>query len=187
MIALTLDSTPKLDLPPQITTKRLLLTRFRHEDAEDVFCVYASLPEVTKFMAWPTHKSIEDTHSFLDYAVDAWGNGSDYSYAVRLATTGELIGSFGVMNIEGKIQFGYSFGPQYWNNGYATEVCKTMMGLLKSLPGVFRIGTYVDTDNVASARVLEKSGLVREAKLEKWSRFVNQGNEPKDCFLYRLP
>jgi ribosomal-protein-alanine N-acetyltransferase len=182
-----MNSAPKLDLPPQITTNRLLLQRFRHEDAEEVFSVYASLPEVTKFMAWPTHRSIADTNSFLDYAINAWDHGSDYSYAVRLATTREFLGSFGTMNMDGKIQFGYSFGPQYWNNGYATEVCKTMMTLLKQQPGVFRIGTYVDARNVASARVLEKAGLVLEAKLEKWSRFVNQGNEPKDCFLYRLP
>ncbi len=138
-------------------------------------------------MAWPTHRSLDDTRSFLEYAADAWDNGSDYSYSVRLSATNELIGSFGVMNTDGKIQFGYSFGPRYWSNGYATEVCKTMMTLLKALPRVFRIGTYVDTENTASARVLEKSGLVLEAKLDKWSRFVNQGNQPKDCFLYRLP
>jgi ribosomal-protein-alanine N-acetyltransferase len=184
---LTSNSTPKLDLPLQITTNRLLLKRFRHEDAEEVFNVYASVPEVTKFMAWPIHTSLDDTRSFLDYADDSWDNGSDYSYSVRLATTGELVGSFGLLNMDGKLQFGYSFGPRYWNRGYATEVCKTMMTLLKSQTGVFRIGTYVDTENVASARVLEKAGLVQEAKLEKWSRFVNQGNAPKDCFLYRLP
>jgi ribosomal-protein-alanine N-acetyltransferase len=98
-----------------------------------------------------------------------------------------MIGSFGVIHEDGKIQFGYAFSPSYWGNGYATEACQKMMTLLRSLPSLYRIGTFVDTENTASIRVLLKSGLVEEARLEKWFRFVNQQGAPKDCILFRLP
>jgi len=34
--------------------------------------------------------------------------------------------------------------------------------------------------------VLRKCGMVEEARLPKWFRFINQGNEPKDCILFRF-
>jgi [ribosomal protein S5]-alanine N-acetyltransferase len=175
-----------LDLPTQITTNRLSLQRVKLDDADEIFNAYASLPEVTRYMAWPTHKTIEDTRSFLNYATLAWDEGRDYSWSIRLKDRNELIGSFGIMNLDGKIQFGYSLGPSFWNRGYATEVVTEMMSRLKTEPGIYRINTFIDAENVASGRVLEKSGLVKEASLVKWFRFVNQGNEPKDCVLYRL-
>ena len=38
-----------------IETKRLILRRFTTDDAEDMFNNWASDPEVTRFLTWPTH------------------------------------------------------------------------------------------------------------------------------------
>lgn len=176
----------KLELSPQITTNRLLLQRLQYDDAEQIFNNYASRPEATKYMAWPTHRSLDDTRSFLDYAIGGWDNGTDYTYAIRKGPGEPVMGSWGVMDFGGKLQFGYILAPEHWGNGYLTEVCRVMMGILRTKPGIYRIGTFVDADNVASARVLEKAGLVEEARLKRWHRFPNQGNDPKDCILYNL-
>lgn len=176
-----------LNLPEKVETERLILQRLRYEDAEEIFYTYASKPEVTKHLSWPTHRTVEDTRAFVRYAQDSWTLGLDYTYAVRLMGSQKLIGSFGVINENGRIQFGYAFSPTEWGKGYATEACRKLMELLKAIPDVFRIGTFVDVDNVASIRVLEKSGLIMEARLDKWFRFINQSNQPKDCILFRLP
>jgi [ribosomal protein S5]-alanine N-acetyltransferase len=176
----------RLAIPEIIETDRLLIRRLRYEDAEEIFYVYASKPEATRFVSWPTHQSILDTRAFLNYTIAGWENGVDYSFAIRLRENGRFIGSFGIMNDQGKIQFGYVLGPQHWNKGFATEVCSYMIEILKGLPEVFRIGTFVDAENIASAKVLVKSGLVEEVRLEKWFRFVNQANQPKDCILFRV-
>lgn len=177
----------KLNLPERIDTDRLSLFRLRYEDAEEIFYTYASKPEATRFMSWPTHGGIKDTRNFMEYAVAGWNAGTDYSFAIRMQKDNRLIGSCGLMNDDGKIQFGYVLSPTQWNNGYGTEVCRKLMSTLKGLEGVFRVSTFVDSENIASAKVLMKSGLVEEARLEKWFRFVNQGNEPKDCILFKLP
>ena len=109
----------------------------------------------------------------------------DYSYSIRLKETNRLIGSFGVIHENGKIQFCYIFTPTQWGNGYATEVCIEMMNLLKNEKGIFRIGTCVDVENVASMKVLLKAGLVEEARLSDWMMFPNQG-KAKDCVLFLL-
>src|SRR5688572_27993279 len=177
----------KLDLPTQIQTKRLSLQKLRYEEDEEIFYCYASKPEATKFMSWPTHESLEDTESFLHYAARGWEEGTDYSHGIRLRRNPRLIGSFGVMNEYGKLQFGYILSPTQWGNGYATEVCKTMMAILQNQNGVFSIQTFTDEENKASANVLLKSGLVEEGRLSNWFRFVNQNNQVKDCIHFRLP
>jgi [ribosomal protein S5]-alanine N-acetyltransferase len=177
----------KLVLPEKVSTERLTLRRLRYEDADEIFYTYASKTEATRFVSWPTHKSVKDTRDFLRYAYDAWINGTDYGYAIRLQHNNRLIGSFGVMNDSGKVQFGYILSPVQWGKGYATEACIAIMKTLELQESIYRIGTFVDIDNVASIRVLQKSGLIEEACLKKWYRFVNQENTPKDCRLFHYP
>jgi [ribosomal protein S5]-alanine N-acetyltransferase len=177
----------RLLLLEQIETKQLLLQRVRYEDAEEIFYSYASKAEATKYVSWPTHIQIKDTRDYLAYAIKAWNLGIDYSFAIRLRDTNQLIGTFGVLNDHGKLQFGYILTPTQWGKGYATEVCQAMMPILRMQNGVFRIGTFVDAENIASAKVLQKSGLIEEVRLTKWFRFVNQNNEPRDCILFKLP
>jgi [ribosomal protein S5]-alanine N-acetyltransferase len=176
----------RLDIPEKIETDRLILQRLRYEDAEEIFYCYASKPDATKFLSWKTHSSVEQTRSFLRYAIESWNHGTDYGFSVRVKENRKLAGGFGLINELGKIQLGYVLSPTHWNQGYATEACKSVIEILKSLP-VFRVGTFVDVDNAASIRVLEKCGLIQEARLEKWFRFVNQNDEPKDCYLYKFP
>ncbi len=175
-----------LDMPEKIETDRLILNRLRHEDAEEIFYSYASKPEATKYLSWATHDSVDKTRAFVQYADNSWRLGLDYTFAIRMKRSGRLIGSFGVVHEEGKVQFGYVISPSEWGRGFATEACLAMMGVLRGFSSLHRVGTFVDAENVASVKVLEKCGLVEEARLPSWFRFVNQGNRPKDCVLFRL-
>ncbi len=177
----------RLELPPQFFTERLSVQQLRYEDAEEIFYAYASKPEATRFVSWPTHQSISDTKSFLRYVIPSWSKGTEYAFSLRLKETSRLIGGFGIINDDGKLQFGYILSPTQWGLGYATEACMAMLELLKNQKGVYRIQSFVDLDNGASATVLKKCGMVEEARLTKWFRFVNQGNAVKDCIHFRLP
>ena len=177
----------RLTLDEYIETDRLLIQRLKYEDAEEIFFTYASKPEVTKYLSWPTHQSVDDTRAFLNYAHEGWKEGKDYSFSLRLKENGNLIGSFGIMNDNGKLQFGYTISPSKSGQGYASETVIKMMSLVRGQEGVYRIGTFVDVENIASQKVLIKAGLIEEAYLSKWFRFVNQNNTPKDCLLFKLP
>jgi ribosomal-protein-alanine N-acetyltransferase len=163
------------------------MQRLKYEDAPEIFYTYASRHEATTYLSWATHQSINETVQFLKYASTAWRMGKNFTYAIRLKESNRLIGSIGVLNDGGKIQFGYVLGPLHWGKGYATEVCIVLLAILKSKEEVYRIGTFIDAENKASAKVLYKCGLAEEAHLVRWYRFVNQGNEPKDCILFTLP
>jgi ribosomal-protein-alanine N-acetyltransferase len=175
----------RLSMPLAIETERLLLQRLKYEDAEEIFYAYSSKPEATRFLSWATHQSVDETRAYLKYAVESWNFGTDYAYSIRLRN-GVLIGSIGVVNDEGKVQLGYVISPGHWGKGYTTEACSHILSILKDLRELYRIGTFVDADNVASIRVLKKCGLTEEARLPKWFRFINQDNQPRDCILFRF-
>jgi [ribosomal protein S5]-alanine N-acetyltransferase len=176
----------KLSLPERIETSRLVLSRLTHEDAEEIFYSYASKPEATRFLAFPTHQSIQDARLFVRYAIGAWNNGNEYVFGIRFRESLRFIGSFGIINDNGKVHFGYCLSPTQWGNGYATEACAEIMRFLKQEKDVHRIWTFVDAENDASIKVLKKCGLKEEARLSKWFRFINQNNQPKDCILFVL-
>src|SRR5258708_21384986 len=97
----------KLSIPEYLETERLSLSRLKYEEEEEIFYTYASKPEATKFMSWPMHQSVNDTRAFLEHAVNGWSAGTDYSFGIRLKEFNRFIGSCGLLNEEGKIQFGY--------------------------------------------------------------------------------
>lgn len=173
-------------MPEAFRTARLGAFRLRHEDAEEIFYTYASKPEATKYVSWPTHRTLADTRGYLYFARAGWQAGVDFTYGLRLPNR-RLIGSCGVVNDKGSLQFGYILSPSQWGNGYATEVCCQLMQILSKISGVRSITTFVDAENEASAKVLIKSGLQLIERRERWFRFVNQGNAEKDCLLFRWP
>lgn len=53
----------------RIETSRLILRRAQMTDEEPMFRNWASDPEVTKFLTWPTYQSVDSAYYILDKAV----------------------------------------------------------------------------------------------------------------------
>ncbi len=176
----------RLPFPESVLVGMLCLRRLRYEDAEEIFFTYASKSEATRFLSWPTHQSLADTRRFLRQAVSAWNAGLDYTYAIRLAGTNRLAGSIGAIVKGSEVQVGYVVSPALWGRGIATAACGVVSSLLKKMSPVTRVWTFVDAENVASMRVLEKCGWLRSELKPAYFAFVNQGNRLKDCYEFTL-
>ena len=50
----------------RIETERLILRPFKLSDANDMFKNWASDDEVTKYLRWPTHSSVEVSQMIID-------------------------------------------------------------------------------------------------------------------------
>jgi len=57
--------------------------------------------------------------------------------------------------------------PEHWNNGYATEVSKTLIHYGFENFHLHKVEAGVATGNIRSIRVLEKSGMTREGLRRK--------------------
>jgi [ribosomal protein S5]-alanine N-acetyltransferase len=65
-----------------------------------------------------------------------------------------------------------------------TEVLQELVNMILHDVPVAGVSAVCDVDNVASARVLEKSGMAREGCLRQYIIHPNVSNEPRDVYLY---
>lgn len=157
-----------------IETERLLLRKPMAADAEAIFSRYASDPEVTRYMSWPTHRRIEMTQTFLAWSDDDWARWPAGSYLIfDRANTARLLGGTGLSFQNPTLAItGYVFARDAWGQGYATEALEAMVKLARRT-GVKRLAASCHPDHRASAHVLEKCGFLWDEERRDQFEFPN--------------
>jgi RimJ/RimL family protein N-acetyltransferase len=146
-----------------LETPRLALRQFTEDDVDNLFDLNSD-PEVMRYLTGgrPTpREEIRDQIIPFHLAV--------YDRLDRLGTwaaesaTGEFLGWFHFRPGRGtditNIDLGYRLRRSVWNKGYATEGSRALIDLGFTGPGVERVFAHTMTVNIASRRVMEKSGL----------------------------
>ena len=97
-----------------IETERLLLRRFSKDDAEAMYRNWASDPEVTKYLTWPAHISVNVSRAVLEDWAASYSQENYYQWAIVLKEHGsDPIGSIGAVNQNDDlslIHIGYCIG-----------------------------------------------------------------------------
>jgi [ribosomal protein S5]-alanine N-acetyltransferase len=158
--------------PQLLETERLLLRRPEASDAQAIFERYAGDSGVTRYMSWPTHRTIADTKAFLAWSEADWGQWPAGSYLV-FSRDGILLGGTGLaFKTPTFVVTGYVFARDAWGRGYATESLKAMVNLARQL-AVHRVEAERHVEHRASARVMEQCGFACEGVLRERTEFPN--------------
>jgi len=173
------------NLPKFIETDRLILRPLTLDDSENVFR-YASDPDVTRYMDWSTHLSMETSREWIQLTLDQWNDQQEYTWGITFKQNwNNIVGAIGCSEMAFKVSFGYVLDKKHWGKGIATEASKTLVDGLSRIEGVRRIWATCDCENTASANVLSKSGCVREGILHNWLIRPNlPGAPPRDDYVY---
>ena len=159
----------------RIETHRLILRRYRMEDAEDMFSNWASDPEVTRFLTWPTHKSVDVTRYVLNDWISKYDDGGFFNWAIEWKETGSVIGNIAVTVLHEETEaaeLGYCMSRAFWGRGIMPEALRAVMDYLFDTVGLNRIEAAHDVNNPKSGRAMEKAGL----KLEGIHRGYGRNN-----------
>ena len=152
----------------RIETDRLILRRFRSEDAEDMYANWASDPEVTRFLTWPTHSSVDVTKAILSDWIPRYEDGGYFNWAMEYKDTGKVIGNISVVKLIESIdaaEMGYCMSRAYWGQGPMPEALRAVMDYLFDVVGLNRVAACHDANNPKSGRVMEKAGMKPEGIL----------------------
>lgn len=122
-----------------------------------------------------------DARRFLEYACGRDGAAVNFAIEVEGQAAGGVGFSRGTDVERFAAELGYWLGRPYWGRGIATEAVATVVRHLFRDHGLLRIFAVPFADNIASIRVLEKTGFAREGLLH--SGCVKYG-EPRDQLLY---
>lgn len=161
----------------QLETDRLILRRFRLDDAEAMYRNWASDPEVTKFLTWPTHSGVEVSAMVLTDWVQGYEKPNYYQWAIVPKELGEPIGSLAAVGFKDDLaiaHIGYCIGKPWWHQGIMSEALSAVMDYLFDEVGVNRIEAVHDPNNPHSGGVMRKCGMTYEGTLRQSSR-NNQG------------
>ena len=166
-------------------TARLTLRPPRPDDAEQIFARIGSDPEVTRWVAWPRHRSIDDTRGFVAFAQSEWRRWPQGPLLITSSTDGAILGSTGLaFETPYRAGTGYVLARSAWGCGFASEALAAVVEIAASF-AVQRLYALCHVAHEKSVRVLERGGFVREAILRRYQVFPNLGTpEAQDVCCY---
>ena len=159
-----------------ISTPRLILRRFRMEDAPLVQKLAGAREVALNTLLIP--------YPYPDGEAERWiatheaaSERGDHAFAITLDDA--LIGAIGLhaKPDHDRAEIGYWIGVPYWGRGYATEAARAIVEHGFEKLGLHRMYAMHFMRNPASGRVLQKIGMRHEGSLrhhlKRWGQYID--------------
>ena len=159
----------------ELRTSRLVLRRVAEGDAEIMYRNWASDDDVTRFLTWPSHESVEVSKMIVADWIANYIRDDFYLWGIEYE--GELVGSISVVSQSDRIEkaeIGYCMGKNWWHRGIMSEALAAVMDYLFTEVGMQRIESRHDPRNPHSGGVMLKCGMKFEG-IRRRSDWNNQG------------
>jgi RimJ/RimL family protein N-acetyltransferase len=144
------------------STSRLTAERLRKSHLADLVALHLD-PDVSRYLGGV--RTAEVTNDYLRVNMAHWDRHGFGLWVLR-TRTGEFAGRAGIRHVAiddvTEVEVAYTFKRALWGQGFASEIANALtdIGLSKlALPSIVGI---VAVENIASRRVLEKSGYTFE-------------------------
>lgn len=142
----------------KIQTERLILRRFTIDDCDDMF-IWAGNPDVTKYLSYHSHRTIDDSKDIISFWISKYKDASTYNWAIEYE--GNVIGNIEVVEQkEYECGLGWQIDKPYWNRGIMTEAASAVLEYLFGI-GYKYISSAHDAKNIGSGRVMQKIGMTK--------------------------
>ena len=152
-----------------LVTERLLLRPFTPDDLDALHAIHSD-EGVTRWL-YNEPRSLEETRTLLARKTDGASVSAEGDWlgaAAVLRETGELVADIAFLwasESHRQGELGYIVHPLHQGRGYATEAARPILAFAFETLGLHRVVGRLEARNAASARVLEKLGMRREAHL----------------------
>ena len=151
----------------QFETERMIARRVKESDF-DALCEMHRDSSVMATLGG--ERTTAETRAFLDRNIEHWETFGFGLWMLEARGAGELIGRGALRNVvlEGsaEIEIGYAFFPSHWGKGLATEIAGEIIALAFANLSAPSLVSFCLPTNVASRRVMEKTGGVFERDIE---------------------
>jgi len=148
---------------PILVTQRLVLRETRLSDAADVFGI-ASDPEVQRWDGGPV-EDMDTVRAWIREAQADADAGRGYRWAITEEPHDSAIGDVTLTNwskAHYRAEIGYALARDYWRRHIDSEAVWAVVRFAFEELGLHRVEAFPTGDNIASVRLLESLGFVRE-------------------------
>ena len=150
----------------ELTTKRLKLVELNFADLENIHHLH-SLLETDEYNTLGIPETIHTTGMLLKEWLDQQqlSPRSSFIFCIKQLDTNRFIGLIAL--ILGKVHFKiaevwYKILPEYWRQGFTTEALTQLLYFGFTDLSLHRIEAGCAVENIASIKVLEKVGMIKE-------------------------
>lgn len=154
-----------------LSTARLTLRPLRADDALPLFTMYSDAAFM-RYWSFPIMKRFEQAVDYVARRLQGSAAEIEIVWAIELTSTHEVIGICSLFNLEmaaRRAEIGFGLQSPHWGKGYMREAARAVVDCAFDVLHLRRIEADIDPHNLASARVLEGLGFVREGLLrERW-------------------
>lgn len=152
---------------PIIKTERLVLSKLSATDIPTIV-QYAANENIAKYTLNLPHPYFEkDAVFWVNLANEGYENGSRLNLAMRNKKTLDFMGGIGltINKKNNRAEVAYWIGEPFWSKGFTTEATKAIMKYGFDELGLNKITSTHMSENIASGKVMIKSGMVKEGEL----------------------
>ncbi len=167
-------------------TERLVLRKPVIGDAPILFAAYMQDPDVTHYTTWRPHQQLQEAEDFIRNSISAWENEIRFPFVITLQGNDEPFGMIDLHVRGSTVGLGYVIARSHQYKGYATEATRAIIDWAFQQPSIYRVNASTDIENIASQRVLEKAGMIREGLLRKYIVHPNISDIPRDSYMYAI-
>jgi ribosomal-protein-alanine N-acetyltransferase len=171
-MSIMLELKPKVfEAFPILKTKRCTLRNFSLNDIDEFYALRTD-PDVRRFIAKDMDASKEVSMQKLEEIIESYNNRQSLNWVIEETATRAFIGTVGYWRIElenSRAEIGYSINKSFWQKGIMTEVLSTLLPFAFKQANIHSIMAVTDVENVASQKLLAKTGFRLEAHhRENW-------------------
>jgi len=172
----------------EVSDGTVLIRPYHEGDADALYeAVRESIAEVSPWLPWcHQNYSIEESREFVSTRGKSAADGEWYSFGVFEKESDKFLGGVGlnfINRVHQMANLGNWVRSSSVGRGVATSATRLAASFGFAALGLHRIEIVVAVGNVASQRVAEKAGAVREGLLRK--RLLISG-ESQDAVLFSL-
>jgi [ribosomal protein S5]-alanine N-acetyltransferase len=149
---------------PVIETRRLILRQPIHEDAGALFRLRTN-DAVMQFIGRPRPGSIEEVMTYIDRLRKDFDQSLGITWIMVAKETESAIGTMGFWRMDKenhRAEIGYLLDPAFQGIGLAGEAIHAVLGYGFNALRFHAVEANVDPLNIASKKLLLKSGFVQE-------------------------
>ena len=149
----------------ELWTGRMILRRYRPEDAEDLHRYLGTDPSMSVYSGWNPYATTEMAQETVRGFIDSYKDEHTYSWVMDIDDV--IVGTIGAYDYkDDQIEVGFSVVPGWQGRGLATSALKKVLEYLTENEGIPCVTAWCAAENTGSRRVLEKAGmkLVSEEK-----------------------
>ena len=142
----------------ELWTERMILRRYRLEDADDLYRYLGTDPAMSAYSGWNPYATPEMTRKTVQGFIDSYDDDRTYSWVMDIDDV--IVGTIGAYDYkDDQIEVGFSVVKGWQGRGLATAALKKVLEYLTENEGISSVTAWCAAENIGSQRVLEKAGM----------------------------